>query len=105
MLYEGQSLTVQVTKDPIGTKGARLTTHISIPSCFLVFMPNNEHIGISQKIEDETVREYLKKQLEECVGELEENSPDGFIIRTAAETATREELQTDIQYLKGSGSC
>lgn len=100
MLYEGQSLTVQVTKDPIGTKGARLTTHISIPSRFLVFMPNNEHIGISQKIEDETVREYLKKQLEECVGELEENSPDGFIIRTAAETATREELQTDIQYLK-----
>ncbi|MCP5207506.1 MAG: ribonuclease G [Hahellaceae bacterium] len=101
MLYEGQSLTVQVTKDPIGTKGARLTTHISIPSRFLVFMPSNNHIGVSQKIEDESVRESLKALVDECrFDEAGESVPGGFIIRTAAEEARKDDLHLDINYLR-----
>ncbi|PID43166.1 MAG: ribonuclease G [Gammaproteobacteria bacterium] len=112
MLYEGQSLTVQVTKDPIGSKGARLTTHISIPSRFLVYLPDNDHIGVSQKIEDEALREYLRNEVElsnqaepgdradsgsQVEGEVRKG---GFIVRTAAENASREELQADILYLR-----
>ncbi|PIE42847.1 MAG: ribonuclease G [Gammaproteobacteria bacterium] len=100
MLYEGQSLTVKVTKDPIGSKGARLTTHISIPSRFMVYLPDNEHIGISQKIEDETLREYLKSEVESSIQADGEENKGGFIIRTAAESATREELLRDIHYLR-----
>ncbi len=98
LLREGQSLVVQVTKDPIGTKGARLTTQLSIPSRYLVFMPGVNHIGISQRIEDETERARLKGIVEEeaaSQGELQ----GGYIIRTAAESASPEDLIGDMKYL------
>ena len=98
LLREGQSLVVQVTKDPIGTKGARLTTQLSIPSRYLVFMPGVSHVGISQRIEDDTERARLKTLVEEAAAE----DPDvqgGYIIRTAAEAASPEDLIGDMAYL------
>lgn len=64
LLQEGQSLVVQVTKDPIASKGARLTTHLSVPSRYLVYMPDSPHTGVSQRIEDEGERERLKTLIE-----------------------------------------
>ena len=98
LLREGQSLVVQVTKDPIGTKGARLTTQLSIPSRYLVYMPNVQHIGISQRIEDEAERTRLKSLVEEAGVELGFEG-GGYIIRTAAENCGREELLGDMKYL------
>lgn len=98
LLREGQSLVVQVTKDPIGTKGARLTTQLSIPSRYLVFMPGVSHIGISQRIEDDTERSRLKALIEQAVAE-KEDIDGGFIIRTAAEGASTEEMVADMVYL------
>ncbi len=100
LVHEGQTLVVQVTKDPIGTKGARLTTHLSVPSRYLVFMPNTQHVGISQKIEDETERDRLRGVVQNCmeVEGLDENC--GFILRTAAEGATEDEILSDTNYLK-----
>ncbi|TNE95295.1 MAG: ribonuclease G, partial [Gammaproteobacteria bacterium] len=98
LLREGQSLVVQVTKDPIGTKGARLTTQLSIPSRYLVFMPGVSHIGISQRIEDENERNRLKTLLEEAAAK-ETEVEGGYIIRTAAEAASAEELLGDMAYL------
>ncbi|NWN91316.1 ribonuclease G [Marinobacter adhaerens] len=98
LLREGQSLVVQVTKDPIGTKGARLTTQLSIPSRYLVFMPEVNHVGISQRIEDEGERARLKDLVEEAAAEYPEVN-GGYIIRTAAEGATAEELKADMTYL------
>lgn len=98
LLREGQSLVVQVTKDPIGTKGARLTTQLSIPSRYLVFMPGVSHVGISQRIEDETERARLKGLVEEAAAE-ETDVQGGYIIRTAAEAASPEELIGDMTYL------
>jgi ribonuclease G len=96
VLREGQSLMVQVIKEPIGTKGARLTTHISIAGRFLVYLPQQEHIGVSQRIEDEAEREVLRARL---IGLLPENRVGGYIIRTMSESATDEELLADIDYL------
>ncbi|HNZ55797.1 MAG TPA: ribonuclease G [Methylophilaceae bacterium] len=96
VLHEGQSLMVQVIKEPIGTKGARLTTQISIAGRFLVFLPQQEHIGVSQRIEDEIEREQLRVRL---IGLLPENYVGGYIIRTMSETATDAELLADIDYL------
>jgi ribonuclease G len=96
VLHEGQSLMVQVVKEPIGTKGARLTTQISIAGRFLVYLPQQEHIGVSQRIEDEAEREQLKQRL---LGLLPEQRVGGYIIRTMSETATDEELLADIDYL------
>ncbi|MFE8072121.1 ribonuclease G [Marinobacteraceae bacterium S3BR75-40.1] len=98
LLREGQSLVVQVTKDPIGTKGARLTTQLSIPSRYLVYMPNVKHVGISQRIEDEQERERLRGLVEECAEELSFNG-GGYIIRTAAENAGKDEVLGDMKYL------
>ncbi|MBB5322116.1 ribonuclease G [Marinobacter oulmenensis] len=98
LLREGQSLVVQVTKDPIGTKGARLTTQLSIPSRYLVFMPGVSHIGISQRIEDDTERSRLKALIEQAAVE-KEDIDGGFIIRTAAEGASTEEMVADMVYL------
>ena len=98
LLREGQSLVVQVTKDTIGTKGASLTTQLSIPSRYLVFMPGVSHVGISQRIEDDTERARLKTLVEEAAAE----DPDvqgGYIIRTAAEAASPEDLIGDMAYL------
>src|SRR5690606_31508395 len=67
--HEGKALVVQVTKDPIGTKGARLTTHLSVPSRYLVYMPRTPHVGISLKIEDEAERDRLREIVTRCVDE------------------------------------
>ncbi|NWO05571.1 MAG: ribonuclease G [Alteromonadaceae bacterium] len=98
LLREGQSLVVQVTKDPIGTKGARLTTQLSIPSRYLVFMPGVSHVGISQRIEDDGQRARLKALIEEAAAE-HEDVKGGYIVRTAAEAASDEELIADMVYL------
>lgn len=95
LLHEGQHIVVQVIKDPLGTKGARLTTHITIPSRFLVFTPGVYHAGVSLKIEEEAERLRLK----EVLGGLMEGGPGGFIARTAAEGVTKEGLQADTQFL------
>ncbi|MEX0606103.1 MAG: ribonuclease G [Marinobacter sp.] len=98
LLREGQSLVVQVTKDPIGTKGARLTTQLSIPSRYLVFMPGVSHIGISQRIEDEAERVRLKSIVEDNAA-AQGDPHGGYIIRTAAEAAPAEDLIADMSYL------
>ena len=96
MLFEGQTLLVQVIKDPINSKGARLSTQISLAGRFLVHLPQDEHIGISQRIENEEERDSLRERLNAL---LPENACHGYIIRTSAETATDHELQADIDYL------
>jgi ribonuclease G len=93
---EGEELLVQVLKEPLGTKGARLTTYIAIPSRYLVLTPNSVGIGVSSRIDGETERERLRCALEEMKGSLPQA---GYIIRTAAEGATREALQADVQFL------
>lgn len=97
VLHEGQTLMVQVAKDPIGTKGARLTTTISLAGRKLVYLPRDPHIGVSQRIEDETMREHLKELLTSIRPETEKG---GYIIRTSAEEgATAEEFEQDMAYL------
>ena len=97
LLHEGQELLVQVVKDPLGSKGARLTTHISIPARFLVFMPQASHIGISQRIENENERQRLK----ELLGKLtaESGAGGGYIVRTVAEGASEDAMRADIVFL------
>jgi ribonuclease G len=97
VLHDGQPLIVQVIKEPLGTKGARLTTQISIAGRFLVFLPEQQHIGVSQRIENETEREALRDRLTRL---LPENRKGGYIIRTQAETALDEELLADVDYLQ-----
>ncbi len=100
LLREGQSLVVQVIKDPIGTKGARLTTQLSIASRYLVYMPGVDHIGISQRIEDETERERLRSLVQSCqLDGSPEGEVRGFIVRTAAEGAGEDEFNADLQFL------
>ena len=96
LLQEGQTLLVQVIKDPIGSKGARLSTQISIAGRLLVYLPGDQHIGISQRIEDEVEREHLREK-EHAL--MPPGETGGFIVRTVAETATDEELTADIEYL------
>ena len=96
-LHEGQKLLVQVIKDPIGTKGARLSTQISIAGRLLVYLPQETHIGISQRIGDETERTNLREKLLEL---LQDSEDRGYIIRTMAETASVDELAADIEYLR-----
>ncbi|UAW97889.1 ribonuclease G [Halopseudomonas nanhaiensis] len=100
LVHEGQALVVQVTKDPIGTKGARLTTHLSVPSRFLVYMPKTPHVGISLKIEEEAERERLKQIVARCVEQEAIAEPGGFILRTAAEAAREEDILVDIRYVR-----
>src|SRR4051812_15554512 len=100
LVFEGQTLTVQVIKDPIGTKGARLSTQISIAGRLLVFLPQDDHIGISQKIGSPELREQLRARMGALVGKPEEGGGGGFILRTNAEEATDEELADDIAYLR-----
>lgn len=96
ILSVGQSLLVQVIKDPIGSKGARLSTQIGLAGRFLVYLPQENHIGISQRIEDEAERLLLREKLQ---SQLPADMQGGFIIRTMAETATDNELRADIDYL------
>ncbi len=100
LLREGEAITVQVVKDAIGTKGARLTTHLSLPSRYLVYMPRTRHIGVSQRIEDETERERLRNLVQECMNEQELPETSGFVLRTVAEGAGKEEILADIKFLK-----
>lgn len=97
LLFEGQSLMVQVIKDPLGTKGARLSTQISIAGRMLVYLPYDPHVGISQKIESEEDRISLRDRV---MSFMPEDESGGFIVRTQAEGATDEELQADQSYLR-----
>ena len=94
-VFEGQSVMLQVLKDPIGTKGARLTAQISIAGRLLVFLPQDNHIGVSQKIPPNQ-REVLRQRVQTLAGEL----GGGFILRTNAEEASDSELAEDIAYLR-----
>jgi len=104
LVFEGQTLTVQVIKDPIGTKGARLSTQISIAGRLLVFLPQDDHIGISQKIGSHDLREQLRTRMNLLAGKpVDDSTPyngGGFILRTNAEDATDDELADDIAYLR-----
>ena len=98
-IFEGQALMVQVLKDPIGTKGARLTAQISIAGRLLVFLPQDNHIGVSQKIPP-AQREALRQRLVRLTATADGSSAGGFILRTNAEDATDEELVDDTAYLR-----
>ncbi|XEI33324.1 ribonuclease G [Aeromonas veronii] len=95
LVRQGQDIMVQVVKDPLGTKGARLTTDITLPSRYLVFMPGSAHVGVSQRIESEAERERLKRTVAGYVDDL-----GGYIIRTAAEGVGEQELEQDAAFLK-----
>jgi len=98
LVYESGEVVVQVVKDPLGTKGARLTTNISIPSRYLVYMPNMSTVGVSQKIEEDEERARLR----DILTRYSESSdiPAGFIARTAAEGVSEEALWKDMRYLE-----
>ncbi|WP_096085263.1 ribonuclease G [Agaribacterium haliotis] len=99
-LREGQELVVQVIKDPISTKGARLTTHLSVSARYLVYMPYTEHIGVSARIEDENERERLKTAVQQLASEFDEQyKVGGFIVRTAAEGVEAEEFRADVPFV------
>ena len=104
LIFEGQALTVQVVKDPIGTKGARLSTQVSLAGHMLVHLPQDNHIGISQKIGSPELREQLRLRMAALVGKPEEGGGGGFILRTNAEEATDAELADDIAYLRRTRS-
>jgi len=96
LLKEGDEVLVQAVKDPIGTKGARITCHISLPGRHLVFMPTVDHVGISRRIENEKERRRLRELVDKF-------RPDGtgFIVRTVAENEPSEKLTADIKFLLG----
>lgn len=96
LLHEGQEILVQVVKDPLGTKGARLTTRLSLPSRYLVFMPELHRFGISKRIEDENER----KRLLDLLVESNISPTDGFIIRTNAEGVADVDFAADIEFLR-----
>jgi ribonuclease G len=100
LVFEGQTLMVQVIKDPIGTKGARLSSQISIAGRLLVHLPQDNHIGISQKIGSHELREQLRQRMLALAGRPEDGGGGGFILRTNAEEATDAELAEDIAYLR-----
>jgi len=95
LLKPGQEILVQIAKEPIAKKGARITSHIALPGRFLVFMPTVSHVGVSRKIASDEERHRLKKILVHERGE----SSGGFIVRTAAEGASEEELRADLRFL------
>src|SRR6266568_1215324 len=94
LLQEGQELLVQVSKEPIGTKGARITSHISLPGRHLVYMPTVDHVGISRRIEEEDERERLREAVERL-----KQPGSGYIVRTVSEGKSEEDLLSDMQYL------
>ncbi len=97
LLHDGQEILVQVAKDPISSKGARLTTQIAIASRYLVLMPGNDHIGVSIRVEDPEERQRLSASIE--AGRVEADIKMGFIARTAAEGASEDALLSDLRYL------
>ena len=94
LLQEGQNILVQVSKEPLGTKGARATSHISLPGRHLVYMPTVDHIGISRRIEDEKERMRLKKLMQKL-----RPPGEGFIVRTVSEQAPKEKLKIEMEFL------
>ena len=103
-VHEGQTLMVQVIKDPMGTKGARLSSQISLAGRLLVFLPQDDHLGISQKIGSQELRDQLRERMLSLLGEADSREgrtrSGGFILRTNAEDASDEELALDIGYLR-----
>ncbi len=97
LLYEGQSLLVQVMKDPLGNKGARLTTQLTLSSRYLVYLPQVEHVGVSKRIDNEDEKQRVKTIVTELKNTL--NLPGGFIVRTSGEGFSRDEYLSDIQFL------
>jgi Rne/Rng family ribonuclease len=97
LLKEGQEILVQIAKEPIAKKGARITSHIALPGRFLVYMPTVHHTGVSRKISSEEERQRLKR----IILSERENGHGGFIVRTAAQGASEDELRADIRFLKG----
>ena len=95
MLREGQEILVQVSKEPLGKKGARITSHIALPGRYLVYMPTVDHVGVSRKIASDEERQRLKRIITEHRAGL----PGGFIVRTAAEGRTESEFINDIRFL------
>ena len=98
VLHEGQSLLVQVSKDPIAGKGARLTTNLTVAGRYIVLMPYNDRIGVSQRIKEETERERLRNLMDDFRHEMSSNH--GYIIRTVAEGVPIEDLEDDIEFLE-----
>ena len=96
LFHDGEEVVVQVIKDPLGTKGARLTTQITLAARYLVYLPYSSRIGVSQKIEDDKVREQMRLAVKAVAGE----DQGGFILRTMAEAAAEQELQNDALYLR-----
>lgn len=97
LLREGQEIIVQIAKEPIGQKGARITSHIALPGRYIVYMPTVEHIGVSRKIGTDEERQRLKRTLQTLRAET--GAAGGFIVRTAANGCPTEELREDMQYL------
>src|SRR6059058_1640382 len=95
LLREGQEIVVQVSKDTIAGKGARITSHITLPGRFLVYMPTVNHIGVSRRIENEAERTRLKEMLET----IRPHGTGGFIVRTAGEERNEDEFRADLKYL------
>jgi Rne/Rng family ribonuclease len=96
LLKEGQEVLIQIAKEPIGKKGARITSHIALPGRFLVYMPTVNHVGVSRKIASDEERQRLKR----IVTSERENGLGGFIVRTAAANIKEEDLRADIRFLK-----
>ena len=98
LLSEGQEILVQIAKEPIAKKGARITSHIALPGRFLVYMPTVEHVGVSRKIESDAERHRLRKLIQTI--RAEEDIPSGgFIVRTAGVNISERELREDVRYL------
>ncbi|MBS1786567.1 MAG: Rne/Rng family ribonuclease [Acidobacteria bacterium] len=97
LLREGQEIIVQIAKEPIGQKGARITSHVALPGRYIVYMPTVEHIGVSRKIGTDEERQRLRRTLHQMRAEA--GAPGGFIVRTAASGCTTEELREDMNYL------
>ncbi len=98
LLSEGQEILVQIAKEPIAKKGARITSHIALPGRFLVYMPTVEHVGVSRKIESDNERHRLRKLIQTI--RAEEDIPSGgFIVRTAGVGISEKELREDVRYL------
>jgi ribonuclease G len=94
LLSEGQEVLVQVSKEPLGTKGTRITSHVTLPGRYLVFMPTFDHVGVSRRIRDEKERRRLRE-----VVQAMKPAPGGFIVRTASEGAEPEEIRNDREFL------
>src|SRR5713226_4276267 len=93
-ISSGEEILVQVAKDPLGTKGARITSHVSLPGRYMVFMPSTSHIGISRRIESDEERKRLKE-----IAQSLRTAEGGFILRTACEGRSKREIQRDLSFL------